>query len=217
MYCWRVSFYLDTPTASVFSSSSYRLLHTISTVAFIVTLKKWKAVIFLEHFKRASKNPLVLPRRGLTEWPCRRSASMENHTESWSNMMPYAQWAKFDTIGSIKHWLNVINKPVEPSCGPCIKKRPKISPSEPKSSTTAAVFSSFCSDFRAYLVGLSSKSRKNILWQRHPHLYQLEPCAFTVTCTILLFINEFMFPSREEKNKFSQKRCEELSPQKRKI
>lgn len=57
-----------------------------------------------------------------------RAHRYKTHRESWSNMMPYAQWAKFDTSGSIKHWLNVINKPVEPSCSPCARNRPKVSP-----------------------------------------------------------------------------------------
>lgn len=36
-----------------------------------------------------------------------------NHTESWSNTIPCARWAKFDTREPINNWLNVIDKSVE--------------------------------------------------------------------------------------------------------
>lgn len=79
--------------------------------------------------------------------------------QSWSNTMPCARWAKFDTSGSIKHRLNVINKPIEPRCSPWHKSRSK-NPSQRNlhhgrvQSNDADVF---CSGFRAHY----SKHRLN--------------------------------------------------------
>lgn len=87
--------------------------------------------------------------------------------------MPCARWAKFDTSGSIKHWLNVINQPVE------------------LQSLQEEQIQKELLTFWQFLL-CSSKINENIVWQRRLHLYQLEPCVFTVTCTILLFIHELV-------------------------
>lgn len=99
-------------------------------------------------------------------------------TESWSNTMPCAWWAKFDTSESIKHRLNVVNKPVEAHCS---KKRPRNkSRSEklhrPKRQIPPLTVWASCSRGIDIYVSCSHVFS-------HPH--------------VLLFIHEFMFPSRE--------------------